>query len=318
MPRTPIPPGLGSSFSVAQARAAGVGEGRLRGQDLERLSHGTRLLPSHRGELAERWERDADRFRRRVAGYLPAMPADAFFVGPTAALLHGLPLPPLPELDLHVGVPYPRSAPRRRGVEGVQVLPRMIRTTRVGGTAVTDVSTTWAMLGGHLGLNDLVAVADAIVHTPRHPGGFRKPARGPLAGVDELRAALDAGRRRGAPILRNALERARDGASSRPESWLRLVLVDGGLPEPVLDFDVYDVHGQFLGCSELAYPDHRLAVEYESDGHLTRAQLERDIDKYTAYAAAGWRTIRLTSRHVFAVPREAVRRVRAGLQHPSV
>lgn len=77
----------------------------------------------------------------------------------------------------------------------------------------------------------------------------------------------------------------------------------------MLDHDVFGPHGEFLGCSELAYPHERVAIEYESDRHLTRAQLERDIDKYTAYAAAGWRTIRVTSSHVFRYPRELVRRV---------
>lgn len=318
MPRIAVPPSLGGSFRVADALAAGMGEGRLRGSDLERLTHGTRTLVRGPTPVLDGWEGRRLELQRRVVGYLPAMPPDAFFVGPTAAALHGLPLPSAAAQPLHVGVPYPRSAPRRRGVVGVQVLPRMFRTTRVDGVPLTDVATTWAMLGGHLGLNDLVAVADAIIRVPRHPGVARPSAKGPLGTREELEAALVAGRRRGAAILRAALERARDGASSRPESWLRLVLVDGGLPEPTLDYDVLDDHGRWLGCSELAYPDRRVAVEYESDGHLTRKQLERDIDKYTAYSAAGWRTIRLTGSHVFLIPREAVRRVRVALESSSV
>ena len=318
MPRLQLPGALGPSFRVADARASGVGEGRLRGRDLERLSHGTRLVAADVPEPEDHWQRQALRLRRRITAYLPVMPPDAFFAGPTAAALLGLPLPPGPALPLHVGVPFPRSAPRRRGVIGVQVLPRMVHTTLVDGIRVTDAATTWAMLGGHLGLNDLVAVADAIIRVPRHPGGFRTSPRGPLGTPADLRAALDAGRRRAAPTLRRALERAREGASSRPESWMRLVLIDGGLPEPVLDYDVTGPSGEFIGCSELAYPERRVAVEYESDGHLSRRQLERDIDKYTAYGAAGWRTIRLTSTHIFRAPREAVRRVRVALEDPSV
>ncbi|MGN8552525.1 UNVERIFIED_CONTAM: hypothetical protein OHV15_08075 [Microbacterium sp. SLM126] len=319
MPRLALPDSLGSAFTVGAARSAGVGESRLRGRDLEQLTHGTRIrvLDEPRAPL-EAWAAKEHRLRRRIEAYLPAMPEDAFFLGPTAAALYGLPLPPGPDLPLHVGVPHPRSAPRRRGVTGVQILPRMARLTVVGGFRITDVPTTWATLGGHLGVNDLVAVADAIIRVPRHPGGFRPPERGPFGTIDDLHAALDVGRRPGAVSLRTALARARDGASSRPESWLRLVLVDGGLPEPALDYDVLGQHGEFLGCSELAYPERRVAVEYESDGHLERAQLERDIDKYTAYSAAGWQTVRLTRRHVFAAPREAVRRVRGALQRSSV
>jgi hypothetical protein len=123
---------------------------------------------------------------------------------------------------------------------------------------------------------------------------------------------LAAGRRRGAANLRAALERARTGSSSRKETHMRLILVDGGLAEPVLDHDVFGPHG-FVGCLDAAYPAQRVGVEYEGDGHLTRRQLERDIDKYEALAALGWHVVRLTSYHVDTVPGEAVRRVRTAL-----
>jgi hypothetical protein len=58
-------------------------------------------------------------------------------------------------------------------------------------------------------------------------------------------------------------------------------------------------------------------VEYESDGHLSRGQLERDIDKYTDYTAAGWTPVRLTGQHVFRAPAEAVRRVADALRRSS-
>ncbi|WP_159500327.1 hypothetical protein [Microbacterium sp. 18062] len=128
-----------------------------------------------------------------------------------------------------------------------------------------------------------------------------------------MREARTAGRRRGAAKLRPALENARDGASSRPESGARLILLDGGLPEPELDVDVFDDRGRFLGCSELAYPERRLAIEYESRGHLTPYQLRRDAEKCNDYQSAGWRIVRLTRSEVFGARREAVRRARAPL-----
>ena len=314
-----LPAALGDSFRVADARGAGVGEGRLRGRDLERPFHGSRILAP--GGTADRpdapWELEARDLRHRILAYRPLLPAGAFFAGPTAAFLHGLPLTLGIHDRLHVGVLHPRTAPHRPGIRGVQVLPRMASIIELDGMPVTDLATTWAMLGPTLGLYDLVAVADALLRVPRHPGGFRASEGETRAARAQLGAALEAGRRPGAPRLRTALGRARTGASSRAESWMRLVLVDGGLPEPALDVDVHDAHGRFLGCSELAYPAHLLAIEYESDGHLTRRQLERDIDKYTDYAAAGWRTVRLTSSHVFRHPREAVRRVSQALRGSS-
>ena len=312
MPRILLPPELGGAFRVGDARALGVGEARLRGPDLASPFHGARsrkgpeptTTPS-RGEAE-----DAD-LRGRIRDYLPVMPDEAFFAGPTAAFLLGAPLPRGVNEKLTVGHLHPGSAPRRPGIRGVQVLPRMVRIEEHEGMRVSSPASTWAMLGGRLGMFDLVA--DAFLRVPRHPGGFRPPNGTALARADELRDALDAGRRRGAVDLRTALLRARTGSSSRPETWLRLVLVDGGLPEPELDVDVVGPHGEFLGCSELAYRRERLAIEYESDGHLTRAQLERDIDKYEAYAAAGWRVVRATSTHVFRAPAEIVRRVAAAL-----
>ena len=317
MPSRSLPHELGDAFAVGGARRAGVTERRLRAEDLLRPFHGVRATtPPATAAPVSRWEREASELRRRIEAYRTIMPAQAVFAAQTAAFLLGLPLPPGRHAELHVAVPFPGTAPKRPGVRGIQVLPRMMKRIEVDGMPLTDAATTWAMLGRTLDVYDLVAVGDAIVRVPRRPGGFG-PLGVPLATRDALFGALTAGRRLGADRLREALSRVRDGASSRPESWLRLVLVDGGLPEPVLDYDVYRDDGRLLGCSELAYPALRVAVEYESDGHLDRPQLERDIDKYTDYSAAGWTTVRLTGTHVFHVPSEAVRRVRAALRRAS-
>ncbi len=175
---------------------------------------------------------------------------------------------------------------------------------------MTDAASTWASLGGALGLDDLVAAADRVLRVPRHPGGFAEVTEEALATRDELELLARRKGRPGAPRLRRALQLARTGASSPPETHVRLILCRAGLPEPVLDHDVYDDNGRFLGCSELAYPDLKVAMEYESDGHLSRHQLQRDIDKYQAYAEADWYPVRLTSDHVYRNPRETVRRVR--------
>ena len=54
-----------------------------------------------------------------------------------------------------------------------------------------------------------------------------------------------------------------------------------------------------IGITEFVYRRQRVVVEVEGDHHRTsRAQWNRDIDKYAAYAAEGWEVVRLTSRHV--------------------
>ncbi len=54
-----------------------------------------------------------------------------------------------------------------------------------------------------------------------------------------------------------------------------------------------------LGITDLVYPAQRTIVEIEGDHHrVSRAQWERDIAKYAAYAAHGWEVVRLTAGHV--------------------
>jgi hypothetical protein len=302
---------LGPEFRVAAALTQGASRSRLRGKAFERPFHGVRQEPLTTAERSVRaqldpWTREREDVLRRARAYRCIMPGDAFFTGPTAAALLDLPLPPGMSDRLWVGVPHPRTAPERPGIRGVQILPRMVRVIEHGGLRVADPASTWASLGGVLGAYDLTAVADRILRRPRHPG---RPGRGAsLATRDDLADALAAGRRRGADALWYALASARDGVSSRPETWVRLELVDAGLPEPELDVDVYRSDGAFLGCSEVVYRRERVAVEYEGLGHLTPEQLRRDAEKYTDYQAAGWGIVRLTHHHVFG-ERIAARRV---------
>ena len=255
--------------------------------------------------------------RQRAAIVLAAVrfvahmhPAE-YFSHTTAAVLWDLPLPMLPDARPHVSVPG--RAPRLRGIHGHQIDPalsRVVTHSRLG-LRLADPATTWAMLGRMLPHPyDLVAVGDAIVRVPRIPGRVSRTEREALGTVHELEAALRAGRRGGAAVLRSALPRIRPGVASRMETWVRLILVDAGLPEPRTDHDVFDRDGSFVGCVDLAYVDLRIAVEYEGDQHRTDArQWQRDIEKHERLAELGWRVIRVSRDHVFRDSASIVRRV---------
>lgn len=312
--RTGLPEDLPPSFAVSAARAAGVGRGRLSGGDLERRFHGARTratLPEADAVEPAAWQRRTVEFERLLEAYLPVMPAHAFLCGITAAHEWGIPLPPRLDAALEVGVYRPRSAPERPGVKGRQFTASFVHVVELDGVRITDPASTWASLATTLTEDELIVAADRVLHVPRHPGGFQPVTEVALATRSQLETFAERRGRPGAPKLRRALELARTGSASPPETQIRLIIRDAGLPEPVLDFDVYDDFGRFLGCSELAYPELKVAIEYESDGHLARTQLERDIDKYQAYAEAGWHPVRLTSEHVYRAPSEAVRRIRA-------
>ncbi|GAA3661791.1 endonuclease domain-containing protein [Microbacterium marinilacus] len=313
-----LPEGLPPVFGVAQARAAGATPKRLRQGDLERPFHGVRRGPRGSDPVpaaATPAEAATQRLSSRVAEYLPVMPAHAFFAGVTAAVLQGIPVPVSAVVDergglrpLVVGVHEPRTPPRRPQVRGVRVDVALAPVDEVAGVRVTSAAATWAMLAGDLDDHGLVAAADHLLRVPRHPGGFCPPEREPFAVRDELAAAI--GRRRGAARLRRALDRARTGASSPPETRVRLMLVDAGLAEPVLDHDVFDRHGRFVGCLDLAYPELKIGIEYDGSYHRDQQRFEYDIDRIARLEAEGWLIVRLTSRHVHRVPCETVRRVR--------
>jgi hypothetical protein len=75
---------------------------------------------------------------------------------------------------------------------------------------------------------------------------------------------------------------------SEMEVRLLQVVRDWGLPVPSLQYEVWD-GGLFVGQVDAAYPEARIAIEYDSDqfhtGHLAT---KRDRDRRHRLIAAGW------------------------------
>jgi very-short-patch-repair endonuclease len=69
------------------------------------------------------------------------------------------------------------------------------------------------------------------------------------------------------------------------------VLTDAGFPEPVRQ---HEVDG--IGRIDLAYPDRRIAFEYDSDAwHSGVARRHRDAHRRNALRFAGWTVIEVTA-----------------------
>ena len=94
--------------------------------------------------------------------------------------------------------------------------------------------------------------------------------------------------RRGIVTVRHLLPLA-DGRSESPmESEARLVMVDGGLPNPVLQYEVVDGRGR-LRRLDFAWPEQMVAAEYDSDQwHSGTDALRRDREKLAALQDLGW------------------------------
>jgi hypothetical protein len=80
------------------------------------------------------------------------------------------------------------------------------------------------------------------------------------------------------------------------ETLLLQVLRQGGLPEPVLQYEVTDERGKFVARVDAAFPQWRVAIEYDSkQEHSDEFQIARDAHRRNDIIAAGFSP--LTARH---------------------
>lgn len=271
-----------AAFSVREARRFGLGFRRLGASDLQRPYPGVRVPAAA----------DLDHVARANA-YALRMPPTQVFSHMTAALILGVPLPRRLERSstLHVSVRSGADAPLARGVLGHVIRPERLVEVEHDGLRVTGPATTWCQLAGDLGLDDLVAAGDFLVTGT-------EPTRGevPLSTLAELSVSLDRHRgARGIRTARAAITEVRYGAVSRRETFLRLAMVRNGLPQPELNFFVLNESGDFVAIVDAAYPEFRVAVEYESDLHREPDRFRADIRRRERLEDEGWTVVRVTA-----------------------
>ncbi|WP_406633461.1 endonuclease domain-containing protein [Pseudarthrobacter quantipunctorum] len=162
-----------------------------------------------------------------------------------------------------------------------------------------------------MSIEELTVVADHLLRIPRPDFEGRSK---PHAARDDLEEMLD--RHKGTPGIRKArvaLDRARVGSDSAPETRLRLALEDAGLPEPLLNVPT-QLHAAVVRQPDLSYPKQKVAVEYDGEGHSEAAQVVRDIARDEDFARTGWMLVRISKRHMENEARAAVAKVRSALR----
>ncbi|WP_433264846.1 endonuclease domain-containing protein [Micromonospora vinacea] len=102
------------------------------------------------------------------------------------------------------------------------------------------------------------------------------------------------------------------GAESPPESQLRVRLVLGGLPRPAVQHPVRLPTSVVLH-PDLAWPQYRVAVEYDGKWHSDPDQLHRDRRRLNQLVAAGWLVLHVTSRRLHGEFPAVLREVRDAL-----
>lgn len=99
-------------------------------------------------------------------------------------------------------------------------------------------------------------------------------------------------------------------AESAMQTRLRVELVRAGLPAPAVRYEIVDEHEHVLARADLAYPEVKLAIEYDGDVHLDPLRVERDRERDGLLASHGWDTLRVGKEGAGAGLSQTVSRVR--------
>ncbi|MCX5067979.1 endonuclease domain-containing protein [Micromonospora lupini] len=233
------------------------------------------------------------------------LPPEALIAGPSSAYLHGIEHAAGFDDDVHVLVPRTARVDSQRGlrvhVVGADAAPTRPAGPRAvsrstPGTALPEVrsepairrtdpsSAAWEAAAWLDPLRS-VAIVDSLLAT-----GLT--TRASLATVGTANAERPGGRR-----ACWVFDLADSGAQSPPESQLRVRLVLGGLPRPVAQHPIR-LSGGLVLHPDLAWPEFRVAVEYDGRWHADPEQLHRDRRRLNLLVGAGWLVLHVTSRRL--------------------
>jgi very-short-patch-repair endonuclease len=116
----------------------------------------------------------------------------------------------------------------------------------------------------------------------------------------------------GLPQLGKVLLLCDGKAESPQESRLRLILIAGGLPRPVAQYEVRTPSGMFVARLDLAYPQHLLGIEYDGDHHRGRGAYRSDLRRINNLRTCGWTVLRFVAANLWE-PARIVHTVRSAL-----
>lgn len=154
--------------------------------------------------------------------------------------------------------------------------------TCVAGIPVTTPARTAFDLGRFLPRRKAVERLDALMRacpfSPEDVLMLTKQYRG-ARGVAKLKALL--------PLVDG-------GAASPPETRLRLLYLDAGLPRPTTQIAIADEWGRVVRTVDMGWEEFQVASEYDGGQHQTdRAQYVKDLKVLPKLAQLGWDVMRV-------------------------
>lgn len=227
------------------------------------VSPGTELTPEVRARAAWLWSR-----RRGIVA------------GKSALALYGAKW-------VDAAAPLELIHSNRNPLAGLKVRTEQIdedEVVRIAGLPVTSLARTALDIGSWYERDEAVAALDA------------------LAGATDLKSAdVDLliqryARRRGVERARTALGLMDGGAQSPKETWLRLIIIDDGMPRPQTQIPVFDGPGDPFAFVDMGWEDIKVGVEYDGEQHrLNDWQYRWDLRRADRLQRLRWINVRVTA-----------------------
>jgi G:T-mismatch repair DNA endonuclease (very short patch repair protein) len=171
---------------------------------------------------------------------------------------------------------------------------------RRAGVPVTTPAVTAVRLAGSLPEVDAVVAVDRFVAQR-------------VVALDRIRAAAATAQGPGSARARAAIALADGLAASPQETRLRLLIGSSTLPPPVAQFVVH-LDGCFVARVDFAWPERKVALEYDGLWHAEPDQFAKDRQRLNRLQAAGWRVVFVTAADMYdeaAIVAEIVRALAA-------
>ncbi|MDH6196504.1 hypothetical protein M2272_003147 [Mycobacterium frederiksbergense] len=154
--------------------------------------------------------------------------------------------------------------------------------TCVAGIPVTTPARTAFDLGRFLPRKQAVERLDALMRAC------------PFSNEDVLLLAKRYRGARGVARLKAVLPLVDGGAESPPETRLRLLYIDAGLPRPTTQIPIVDEWGRVVRTVDMGWEEFKVISEYDGGQHQTnRAQYVKDLRVLPKLAELGWDVMRV-------------------------
>lgn len=247
-------------------------------------------------------ELELDFATRSRAAYVLVGEQGGALAGYSAAALLGADCAPW-NAPAEVVVPGPRHS--HPGLRVTRARADDVDLVEVSGCRVTSPERTTWDLARRLPLVEAVVAVDALAHKCFDPADLlvrraKRPGARGCRRLDEVVALAD------------------PRAESPMETRLRLALIDAGLPRPEVQYQILDRDWYQIARVDLAYPDEKLALEYDGAVHLDPRQRARDLRRDNELARHGWHTMRLDKHQLTANLARTISNIRAALRRRQV